>query len=141
MRVTKSAANRAFSYSDVWLPSGRLTTELPTDINQPDMKSILLTLLAVPFLAIAVHAEDKPGKPAGEPGAKPDKPKMDPAEAYKKMDKDSDGKLTIEEFKATPRWKKDPTKADEMFKRRDKDASGDISLEEFTAKLEKPKKP
>ena len=111
------------------------------------MKTILLTLLAMPFLALAVHAEDKPvtpgapgAKPA-EPGAKPDKPKMDPAEVFKKMDKDSNGKVNLEEFKASPRWKKDPTKADGMFKKRDKNADGDITLEEFTAKPEKPKKP
>lgn len=107
------------------------------------MKTILLTLLAVPFMAIAVHAEDKPGLPGepGKPDAKPDKPRMDPAEAFKKMDSNSDGNVTIEEFKASPRWKKDATKADEMFKRRDKDSDGKITLEEFTAKPEKPNKP
>jgi len=111
------------------------------------MKTILLTLLAVPFLALAVHAEEKPGKPdapgatPAEPGAKPDKPKMDPAEVFKKMDKNSDGKVNLEEFKASPRWKKDPAKADEMFKKRDKNADGDITLEEFSAKPERPRKP
>ncbi len=105
------------------------------------MKSILLTLLAVPFLAVAVHAEDKPGKPPGAPGAKPDKPKMSPEEAFKKMDSNADGKVNLEEFKASPRWKKEPAKADEMFKKRDKDADGNITLEEFTAKPAKPKKP
>ena len=101
------------------------------------MKSILLTLLAVPFLAVSVHAEDKPGKP-GDAGAKP---KMDPAEAFKKMDKDSDGKVTLDEFKASPRAKKDPSKAEEMFKKKDKDGDGKMTMEEFTAKPEKPKKP
>ena len=108
------------------------------------MKQILLTLLAVPFLAVAAHAEDKPGKPPGAPdhapGAKPDRPKMDPAEAFKKMDANTDGKVNLEEFKASPRWKKDPAKADEMFKKRDKDGDGNITLEEFTAKPEKPRK-
>ena len=109
------------------------------------MKSVILTLLTVPFLALAVHAEDKPvtppASPPSEPAAKPDKPKRDPAEAFKKMDKDSNGKVNVEEFKASPRWKKDPSKADEMFKKRDKNADGDITLEEFTAKPEKPQKP
>ena len=109
------------------------------------MKTILLTLIAVPCLALAVHAEDKPATPptkppATDPAAKPEKPKMDPAEAFKKMDKDSNGKVNLEEFKASPRWKKDPAKADEMFKKRDKDADGDITLEEFTAKPQRPKK-
>jgi hypothetical protein len=98
------------------------------------MKPILLSLLAVPFLAVSVQAED--AKPA-----KPDKPKQDPAAAYKKLDANADGKLTLEEFKAGPRWKKEPEKADGVFKKRDKDSSGDISLEEFTAKPEKPAKP
>ena len=104
------------------------------------MKSILPTLLAVPFLALAVHAEDKPGKP-GEPGAKPEKPRMDPAEVFKKMDTNTDNSLSLEEFKASPRWKKDPAKADEAFKKRDKDSDGKLNLEEFSAKPEKPKKP
>jgi len=98
------------------------------------MKPILLSLLAVPFLAVAVQAEE--AKPA-----KPDKPKPDPEAAYKKLDANADGKLTLEEFKAGPRWKKEPEKAEGVFKKRDKDSSGDISLDEFTAKLDKPAKP
>lgn len=101
------------------------------------MKSILLTLLAVPFLAISVQAEDKP-KPNPD---KPAKPKMEPAEQFKKMDTNSDNSLSLEEFKASPRWKKDPSKADEAFKKRDKDGDSKISLEEFTAKPGKPGKP
>lgn len=97
------------------------------------MKPILLSFLAVPFLAVAVQAED--AKPA-----KPEKPKADPAAAFKKLDANADGKLTLEEFKAGPRWKKEPEKAEGVFKKRDKDSSGDISLEEFTAKPEKPGK-
>jgi hypothetical protein len=70
------------------------------------MKSILLSLLLVPALAIA--ADEKPKKPApGKGGDREFKAgprgKKDPAkaeEAYKKMDKDSDGKLTLDEFKA-----------------------------------------
>ncbi len=98
------------------------------------MKPILLSLIAVPFFAVAVQAED--AKPA-----KPDKPKPDPAATYKKLDANADGKLTLEEFKAAPRWKKEPEKAEGVFKKRDKDSSGDISLEEFTAQPEKPARP
>jgi Ca2+-binding EF-hand superfamily protein len=98
------------------------------------MKSILLTLLAVPFLAVAVQAEDaKPAKPA--------KPKMDPAAAFKKMDKDANNEVSLEEFKATPRWQKEPEKAEGAFKKKDKDADGKLTLEEFSAKPEKPNKP
>ena len=97
------------------------------------MKPILLSLFAVPFLAVAVQAED--AKPA-----QPEKPKQDPAAAFKKLDANADGKLTFEEFKAGPRWKKEPEKADGVFKKRDKDGNGHITLEEFTAKPEKPAK-
>ncbi len=94
------------------------------------MKSILLSLLAVPFFAVAVQAQD----------AKPEKPKMDPAAAFKKMDSNADGSVTLEEFKASPRWKKNADKADEAFKKRDKDSDGKVTLEEFTAKAERPGK-
>jgi hypothetical protein len=97
------------------------------------MKSTLLTLLAVPFLAVSVHAEDKPAKPG-----KGEKPKMDPAEMFKKLDTNNDSSLSLEEFKAGPRWQKDPAKADEAFKKRDKDSDGKLTLEEFSAKPEKP---
>ena len=74
------------------------------------MKPILLSLLAVPFFAVAVQAQD--AKPE-----KPNKPKMDPAEAFKKMDTNADASVTLEEFKASPRWKKNADKADEAFKK------------------------
>lgn len=98
------------------------------------MKSILLSLLAVPFLAVAVQAQD--AKPE-----KPNKPKMDPAEVFKKMDSNADGSVSLEEFKASPRWKKDAAKADEAYKKRDKDSDGKLTLEEFSAKPERPAKP
>lgn len=98
------------------------------------MKPILLSLLAVPFFAVAVQAQD--AKPE-----KPNKPKMDPAEAFKKMDTNADASVTLEEFKASPRWKKNADKADEAFKKRDKDSDGKLTLEEFTAKPERPGKP
>ena len=102
------------------------------------MKSILLTLLAVPFLAVSVHAQDKP---AAAPGAKPEKPKMDPAAAFAKLDTNGDKSVSLDEMKAGPMGKKDPAKAEEMFKKKDKDADGKLTLEEFSAKPEKkPKK-
>lgn len=58
-----------------------------------------------------------------------EKPKRDPEAVFKKLDKNSDGVLSLEEFKG----KKDATKAEAQFKRLDKDSSGTISLEEFKA--------
>ncbi len=97
------------------------------------MKLTLSTLLAIPLLAVSVHAEDKP--------AKPEKPKMDPAAAFKKLDANTDNSLSLEEFKASPRWKKDASKADDVFAKKDKDGNKGLSLEEFSAKPEKPAKP
>jgi len=97
------------------------------------MKSILLTLLAVPFLAVSVHAEDKPAKP-GKGG----KPKLEPAEMFKKLDANNDSSLSLEEFKASPRSKKNPDKAEGAYKKMDKDSDGKLTLEEFSAKPVKP---
>ena len=86
----------------------------------------LTSLFALAFLStLAVAADEKPA--AGE------KPKRDPAEAFKKFDTNSDGSLDLEEFKASPAGKRDVTKADEIFKKRDTNADGKLSLEEWTA--------
>ena len=69
-----------------------------------------------------------------EAPAKPDKPKgPNPEAMFKKLDANSDGSVTLEEFKASPRAQKDPAKAEEIFKKMDADTSGGVSLEEFKA--------
>jgi EF hand len=50
---------------------------------------------------------------------------------FKKLDTDSSGSVSLEEFTAGPRAKANPEKAGEIFKKIDKDSSGDLSLEEF----------
>jgi hypothetical protein len=82
--------------------------------------------------ADAAKTEAKPGekKPDGE------KPKRDPAEAFKKLDANNDGKVSLEEFKAKA---KDAAKADEAFGKRDKDGDKNLSLEEFSAAGKKAK--
>jgi len=72
-------------------------------------------------------AEDKKDK---------EKKKPDFAAIFKKLDKDADGKLTVDEFTG----KKDKEKAAKAFKKRDKDSDGSLSLEEFTPKPRKKKK-
>ncbi len=117
------------------------------------MKSItsILALLAVgTTLALA---DDKPASPAGGDGkpAAPTapaapaagdaaKPKRDPAEVFKKLDANGDGKISLDEFKAGPAGKKDPAKAEEIFKKKDKDGDGFLTLEEFSAHGEKKAK-
>jgi hypothetical protein len=99
------------------------------------MKLILNTLTALAISLSFASAEDaKPAKPADG------KPQMSPEDAFKKMDKDSDSSVTLEEFKASPRGKKDPAKAEEVFKKMDKDSNGKLSLEEFKAHGPKPGK-
>jgi Ca2+-binding EF-hand superfamily protein len=57
-------------------------------------------------------------------------------EAFKKLDKNGDSKLTLEEFKEGA---KDATKAEGRFKRIDKDGDGNVTLEEFKAGFGKKK--
>jgi EF-hand domain pair len=62
-----------------------------------------------------------------------DKPKADPAKAFAKMDANSDGTVTKEEFMASPKAQKDPEKAAKKFGKMDTDANGSLSLDEFKA--------
>jgi hypothetical protein len=91
------------------------------------MKLVITTFAALAMASTLAIAED------AKPEAKGDKPKRDPAEAFKKIDGNSDNSLTLEEFKAGPMGKKDPARAEEVFKKRDKDGDGKLSLEEFKA--------
>ncbi len=68
-----------------------------------------------------------------KPAAGGDKPKRDPEAMFKKLDTNSDGTVSKEEFKESAMAKKDATKADEMFSKRDKDNDGKLSKEEFSA--------
>jgi Ca2+-binding EF-hand superfamily protein len=95
------------------------------------MKAIT-TILSVLALASFVNA--------AEGDAKKDKPKMDPAKAFAKMDANSDGSVSKEEFMATPQAKKDAAKAEKGFAGKDKDGDGKITTEEFTAPGKKKKK-
>lgn len=63
------------------------------------------------------------------------KPK-DPAEVFKKLDKDGNDSLSLEEFTG----KKDAEKAKKIFAKKDKNGDNALSLEEFSAKGKKKKK-
>lgn len=99
------------------------------------LTSILAILAAGTIFATA--ADEKPAagaKPEAAAGAKPgDKPKRDPAEMFKKLDTNGDGKISADEWKAGPMAKKDAGKADEMFSKKDKDGDKSLTLEEFSA--------
>jgi Ca2+-binding EF-hand superfamily protein len=84
----------------------------------------LLVMAVLLGLCIPVLAQQKKGG--------------NPDEAFKKMDKDGDGKLSLAEFKGKREGDK-ATKAEATFKAKDKDADGFLSLEEFKAGGKKKK--
>jgi hypothetical protein len=89
----------------------------------------LIAFLAVLVVGITfTMAEDAPKKEGH---------KHDPAAAFKKLDTDGDGVVTLEEFKAGYKGK-DPSKAEGQFKKMNKSGDGKLTLEEFTA-AHKPK--
>lgn len=94
------------------------------------MKSLFSYAVAL-ILALGVAA----GVSAAD---KKDKPKKTPAEVFKAHDKNSDGKLSLDEFVGK---KKDQAKekAEATFKQKDKNNDGFLSVEEFTAAGKKKK--
>ncbi len=89
------------------------------------MKSII-TILSVLAIAAGVIAADAKGDGKGK-----GKGKGDPAKAFARLDTNGDGKLSKEEFLASPAAKKDPAKAEQTFGKRDKNGDGFLSQEEF----------
>ncbi len=68
-----------------------------------------------------------------------DKPQRTPEEMFKRLDANSDGKLTVEEFTAKREGDK-AEKAKKYFARIDKNSDGSVDLEEFKAAMEQRKK-
>jgi Ca2+-binding EF-hand superfamily protein len=88
---------------------------------------VIVTLLALAAIAtVTVNAQDAGKKKAPSP-----------EEMFKKLDKDSNGSVSKEEFLASPGAKKDATKAEERFKKMDKNGDGALSMEEMTPKKKK----
>ncbi len=61
------------------------------------------------------------------------KPKKTPEEIFQMLDKNNDGKVTLDEFKANKKTPEQLEKAEKAFKKRDADSDGVLTLEEFTA--------
>lgn len=93
---------------------------------------------AKPEAQAKAAGEAKPG--AGPAVAKEGaKPKADPEKMFKKLDSNSDGKVSAEEFKASPGAQKDLAKAEASFAKKDKDSDKSLTLEEFSAMGKKKK--
>lgn len=92
---------------------------------------LILTLAALATLAFNVQAADE--KKPDAPAAGAEKPKHDPEASFKKTDTNSDGSVSLDEFKATKQAQKDVTKAEATFQRKDKDKDGKLTLDEYKA--------
>lgn len=93
------------------------------------MKTCFYTLGAMVLATSISFSEEKPAGPGG-----PDKGKHPkPEQMFAKLDADSNGSISLDEFKNSPRGQKNPAKAEEIFKKIDADSSGGITLEEFKA--------
>lgn len=84
--------------------------------------NIALAVLATSALMVPCRAQEAP-----------DKPKRTPEEAFAKLDKNSDGAVSKEEFMASKKAQKDPEKAAKKFGKMDTDTNGSLSLDEFKA--------
>lgn len=93
------------------------------------MKTLTCILTVLALGAALATAAEKP--------AKRERKKGDPEAMFKKLDADSNGAVSLEEFKGSPRAKKDPAKADEAFKKRDTNNDGSLSLDELKAQRSK----
>lgn len=86
---------------------------------------------ALGVLAVATSlsfAQEPPKKPGGPGGQR-----ATPEERFKKLDTNSDGALSLEEWKASPMAQRDATKAEAAYKKVDADGDGKVTLEEFKA--------
>jgi len=86
--------------------------------------TLAFALLAVPGIDVVAHAA---------PGKTPD-----PQKAFSRKDANSDGSLTLDEYK-TGMKDKQLEKADKRFKKSDSNGDGKLSFDEFKAGMPKPK--
>ena len=86
--------------------------------------ALAFALLAVPGIDVVAHAA---------PGKAPD-----PQKVFSRKDANSDGSLTLDEYK-TGMKDKQLEKADKRFKKIDTNGDGKVSFDEFKAGMPKPK--
>ncbi len=113
--------------------------DLATTNKITDMKTIITTLgiiATATSLSFGQPAQG-PGGPEGQRGPKGQRPA--PEEVFAKLDADSSGSISLDEFKAGPRAAENPEKAAEIFAKIDADSDGSVTLEEF--KAHRPERP
>lgn len=69
----------------------------------------------------------------GEDEAPKEKKAPAPEKAFKKLDADNNGSLSLDEYKASPMGTKAGDKAEAKFKKLDANSDGSVSLDEFKA--------
>jgi hypothetical protein len=97
------------------------------------MKTIITTLSLLAIATTLSIAQEKPPGGPGGSGGPGQGQRPNPEEIFKKLDANSDGAVSLDEFKASKRAQQDPAKAEAAFKSMDKNADGQVSLEEFKA--------
>lgn len=105
------------------------------------MKSYVLSTIGCLALGVTAVVAEESAPKVDAPPAKPQMAPPSPEQMIKKLDKDGNGAISMEEFKAGKMAKAHPEKADERFKAIDKDGNGSLSKEELEAHKPKPPSP
>ncbi|MFZ5833393.1 MAG: EF-hand domain-containing protein [Planctomycetota bacterium] len=92
------------------------------------LASVFVALAVIALVAGNTYAQEEKGK--GKRGAMGE-------EAFKKLDTDKNGTLSLEEFLKSPRAEENKERAEGMFKRMDANSDGEVSFDEFKAAAEK----
>ncbi|MEN6495608.1 MAG: EF-hand domain-containing protein [Thermoguttaceae bacterium] len=85
----------------------------------------LFALTVACLIGLSASAQEKKDGPK-----KPPKP---PEEVFKALDKDNDGKVTLDEFKANRKKPEQIERAEKVFKAKDTNNDGSLTLDEFKA--------
>ena len=92
---------------------------------------LVVAIAAVIGLNVASAAEEKKGKEGR-------RPQMDPEQAFKKLDTNGDGKLSLEEWSKGPMAQRaEEGKRKDIFAKIDANGDGGITLDELKAAHEK----
>ena len=124
--MLENAFNGYLVGDDVQMTIARKTTYPLEKMHMKKLLCLALAMMITVCWTVTTNAEDK-------------KPKKDWEAIFKKKDKDSDGKLSLNEYVGKRTGEK-KEKAEKQFKRKDKDSDGSLTLDEFKPKKKKKKK-